>query len=68
MSDLNDIIERLRSASDDLSDRAIRILSDASRSGETRRPDTERTITQARRAVEKAIFLLERMEQDERSE
>lgn len=62
MSEFDDIVERLRSVSEDLSDHAIRILSEASRSGATKRPDTERTITQARRAVEKAIVLLERMD------
>ncbi|MEY3035200.1 MAG: hypothetical protein ACO3FT_01990 [Ilumatobacteraceae bacterium] len=62
MSEFDDIVERLRSVSEDLSDHAIRILSEASRAGATKRPDTERSITQARRAVEKAIVLLERMD------
>lgn len=61
MSDLDDLIARLRSVSDDLADRAISVLSDASRAGETKRPDEERVLTQARRAVEKAIAVLERM-------
>lgn len=60
MSDLTEIIERLRSISEDLADRAIAVLSEASRAGETRRPDEERALTQARRAVEKAITVLER--------
>jgi hypothetical protein len=62
MSEFDDIVERLRSVSEDLSDHAIRILSEASRAGATKRPDTERSITQARRAIEKAIVLLERMD------
>ena len=62
MSEFDDIVERLRSVSEDLSDHAIRILSEASRAGAAKRPDTERSITQARRAVEKAIVLLERMD------
>ena len=61
MADLDDIIERLRSASEDIADRALSVLSEASRAGETKRPDAERALTQARRAVEKAINLLERM-------
>jgi hypothetical protein len=61
MADLDDIVERLRSASEDIADRALSVLSEASRAGETKRPDAERTLTQARRAVEKAINLLERM-------
>ena len=62
MSDLDDLIERLRSVSEDLADRAIAVLSAASRAGETRRPDAERALTQARRAIEKAIGVLERMD------
>ena len=61
MADVDDIIERLRSASEDIADRALSVLSEASRAGETKRPDAERALTQARRAVEKAINLLERM-------
>jgi len=61
MADLDDIIERLRLASEDIADRALSVLSEASRAGETKRPDAERALTQARRAVEKAINLLERM-------
>ena len=61
MADLDDIIERLRSASEDIADRALSVLSEASRAGETKRPDAERALTQARRAVEKAINLLELM-------
>jgi hypothetical protein len=61
MADLDDIIERLRSASEDIADRALSVLSEASRAGETKRPDAERALTQARRAVEKAINLLDRM-------
>lgn len=63
MSDLDDIIQRLRSVSEDLADRAIAILSEASRAGESKRPDAERVVTQARRAVEKAIVLLERADE-----
>ncbi len=61
MADLDDIIERLRLASEDIADRALSVLSEASRAGEAKRPDAERALTQARRAVEKAINLLERM-------
>ena len=61
MADLDDIIERLRSASEDIADRALSVLSEASRAGETKRPDAERALTQARRAVDKAINLLERL-------
>jgi hypothetical protein len=42
MSDVDDIIERLRSVSEDLADRAISALSEAARAGHTKRPETER--------------------------
>lgn len=60
MADLDDLIAKLRSVSEDLADKAIAELSEASRSGAIKRPETERSITQARRAVEKAIAILER--------
>ncbi|MFZ9707085.1 MAG: hypothetical protein ACO3CG_04505 [Ilumatobacteraceae bacterium] len=60
MAGLDDLIAQLRSVSEDLADRAISVLSEASRAGETRRPEAERALTQARRAVEKAIAILER--------
>lgn len=62
MSDYDDLIARLRSVSDDLADRAIAVLSEASRARETKRPEEERALTQARRAVEKAIVVLERLQ------
>ena len=62
MSDYDDLIARLRSVSEDLADRAIAVLSEASRARETKRPEEERALTQARRAVEKAIAVLERLQ------
>jgi len=64
MADLDELIERLRSVSEDLADRAISVLSEASRAGETKRPAEERALTQARRAVEKAIVILEKLQGD----
>lgn len=58
--DLNEIIERLRIISDELADRALAELKEAHRSGATRRPEAEKTLSQARRSVEKAIALLSR--------
>jgi len=40
------------------------VLSEASRAGETKRPAEERALTQARRAVEKAIVVLEKLQGD----
>lgn len=60
MADVDEVIERLRSISEDLADQAIAVLSEASREGRSERPEQERALTQARRAVEKAIAVLER--------
>ncbi len=65
-SDFESLIERLRSISEDLADKAIVVLSEASRAGETERPAQEKALTTARRAVEKAIATLERLQGGER--
>lgn len=57
---LAEMVETLRSVSESLADRSLAILKEANRAGETKRPDEERVISQARRAVEKAISLLSR--------
>ena len=62
--DVDDLIDRLRSVSEDLTDRAIALLSEASRAGETKRPAAEKSLTQARRAVEKAIATLESLSRE----
>lgn len=54
----DDLIAQLESISEALADRALDILRQASANGETKRPDTERQLTQARRAVEKAASIL----------
>lgn len=59
-SDLNDITERLRTISEELADRALHELKEAHRSGATKRPESEKSLSQARRAVEKAIAILSR--------
>ena len=41
MAGLDDLIAQLRSVSEELADRAISVLSEASRAGETRRPEAE---------------------------
>jgi hypothetical protein len=65
-ADFDDLIARLRSLSEDLADRAITALSEASRAGESARPAREKALTTARRAVEKAIATLERLQDGER--
>ena len=61
-SEQNDdrIIEQLRIISDTLADRALSALKEAHAQGESKRPERERTLTQARRSIEKAISLLGR--------
>ena len=54
------IIDQLKTISDQLADRALSVLKEAHAAGESKRPEAERTLTQARRAVEKAIGLLTR--------
>ncbi len=54
-----EIVEQLRNISETLADRALTALKEAHALGESKRPDIERTLTQARRAIEKAIGLLD---------
>jgi hypothetical protein len=58
--ELDELLDALRGVSESLADRSLAILKEAHQAGETRRPDEERVVTQARRAVEKAIALLSR--------
>ncbi len=54
------IVDQLKQISEQLADRALFVLKEAHAAGESKRPDVERTLTQARRAIEKAISLLSR--------
>jgi hypothetical protein len=54
-----DLAERLRGIGDELDELSFDLLQDAVASGATRRPDADRAVTQARRAVEKAAALLD---------
>ncbi|MBM3741443.1 MAG: hypothetical protein FJW43_01740 [Actinobacteria bacterium] len=60
IQNFDEIIEKLKSVSEILADKALDALKEAHHAGETKRPELERTLTQARRAVEKAISLLTR--------
>lgn len=53
-----EIIDKLKAISEQLADKALDALKQAHAAGESKRPEIERTLTQARRAVEKAISLL----------
>jgi len=56
--DYLELIDKLKGVSEQLADKALDALKQAHAAGESKRPEIERTLTQARRAVEKAISLL----------
>lgn len=62
MASIEEIVNTLHSVSDDLAEKALDALKEAHRLGETKRPELERQLTQARRAVEKAIGVLSRLD------
>jgi hypothetical protein len=55
---LEELAERLDGIAEELGDLALDALRQAVDEGAEKRPDTERRLTQARRAVEKAAALL----------
>ena len=50
-----DIVSRLEAISEEIADKALDALKSAHREGAVKRPETERQLTSAGRAVEKAI-------------
>jgi len=59
---INDMISRLESISEELADKALDALKSAHREGAVKRHETERQLTTARRAIEKAIGVLTRLD------
>ena len=59
---INGMISRLESLSEELADKALDALKSAHREGAIKRPETERQLTTARRAIEKAIGVLTRLD------
>ena len=57
-----DIVARLEMISEEIADKALDALKSAHREGALKRPETERQLTSARRAVEKAIGVLTRLD------
>lgn len=55
MDDIESIISRLEDVAEQLNDVAMSIISEAIESGAIARPAQEKRVSQARRAVEKAI-------------
>lgn len=58
MDDLDSIISQLEDISERLNDVAMSIISDAIEQGQTVRPAVEKRVSQARRAVDKAVMHL----------
>ena len=62
MASVEEIVSNLQSVSEDLADKALDALKEAHRAGAAKRPEMERQLTQARRAIEKAIGVLSRLD------
>jgi len=58
MSDIDEIISDLERASEALNDTAMSLITEAIRSGEKECPALEKKVSQARRAVDKALYIL----------
>lgn len=65
MSSIDELTTQLQRISEEIADKALDLLKQAHRAGESKRPELERTLTQARRAVEKAVNLLGRTSSDD---
>ena len=59
MTRYQDLADRLRAIAEELDDASFEVLHDAVASGATKRPQADKTLTQARRAIDKAATLLE---------
>lgn len=58
MSDIEDIISDLELVSEALNNAAMSLITMAIRQGEKERPPLEKKVSQARRSVDKALFIL----------
>ncbi len=63
--DAAELSQRLDAIGEDLADLALDLLRQAIGEGATGRPDAEKRVTQARRAVEKAARLLDQVAQSD---
>jgi len=59
MTPYGELAERLAAIGAELDDLSLGLLHEAMAEGATRRPEADKTLTQARRAIEKAVRLLE---------
>jgi hypothetical protein len=62
MKRYEDLAERLEAIGEDLDELSFDLLQQAVADGATQRPGSDRTLTQARRAVEKAAHLLRQLD------
>ena len=62
MSELNSVAERLAAIVEELDEIAFQRLRLAAGDGQRARPDDDRELTKARRAVEKAVAVLRRLD------
>jgi len=58
VNDIEEIISDLEKASEALNDAAMSLITEAIRNGEKERPPLEKKVSQARRSVDKALFIL----------
>jgi hypothetical protein len=58
MVDVSDIMTRLEAIADELGEMTMNILTQAIQEGQTARPIQEKSLSQARRSVEKALLQL----------
>lgn len=61
MRDLDELAGDIESLAEELADHALEVLRNAHERGESGRPEREKTLTQARRALEKAAALIRRL-------
>ena len=66
MNDLGDLADRLEAVLADIDDVAFDRLRTAVAEGATTRPASDKELAKVRRAVDKALHLLRRLEGDER--
>ena len=58
MSDIEEIISDLERVSEALNDAAMSLITEAIRNGEKDRTPLEKKVSQARRSVDKALYIL----------
>lgn len=64
MSEVDGVVERLENIAEQLDEMAFDQLREASAEGALERPRTDKTLMQARRAIEKAAHLLRSIDQE----